>query len=77
MPKFKADFLEEESMGLLSNDEATELSTPVDASLSPDHTGLETSFEDQSSPLLEKKVSLKDVLSNKQKLADIIKHKRS
>uniref|UniRef100_A0ABM5GQS4 Zona pellucida-binding protein 2-like n=1 Tax=Pogona vitticeps TaxID=103695 RepID=A0ABM5GQS4_9SAUR len=52
----KVDFLEEESKGLLSNDEVTEASTPV-RNLSPDQTGpseLETSFEDQAPPIWEK-----------------------
>ncbi|XP_066485294.1 zona pellucida-binding protein 2-like [Tiliqua scincoides] len=78
LPKFKADFLEEESMGLLSNDEATEPSTPADISLSPDQTGLETSFEDQSPPPLEKEnISLKDLLPNEQRMTDVMKHKKS
>ncbi|XP_025029310.1 zona pellucida-binding protein 1-like [Python bivittatus] len=51
----KIGFLEEESMGLLSNDEITEPSTRG-SSLSPDQMGpgeFEINFEDESSPTLE------------------------
>ncbi|XP_043364485.1 uncharacterized protein LOC119850904 isoform X4 [Dermochelys coriacea] len=49
LPKYKVGFIEEESIGLLSNDGITETSTPVGSNPSPDHTWpseVETSFEE-------------------------------
>ncbi|XP_053116101.1 uncharacterized protein LOC128329260 isoform X4 [Hemicordylus capensis] len=77
--KYKVDFLEE-SVGLLSNDEVTEPSTTTGASPTPDQTGaseLETSFEDQPSPILGNDFIPKDLPSNQQKLVDIMKHNPS
>lgn len=79
-PKYKVDFVEEESVGLLSNDDMTEPSTSAGVSPSPDVTGpseLETSFEDQSPPALETDLIPKDLPSSHQKLIDIMKEKRS
>ncbi|KAL8165799.1 UNVERIFIED_CONTAM: hypothetical protein K2H54_055223 [Gekko kuhli] len=79
-PKYKVDFLEEESVGLLSNDDVTEPSTSAGVSPSPDVTGpseLETSFEDQSPPTLEKDFTPKDLPSDQQKFVNIMKEKRS
>lgn len=81
-PQYKADLLEEEdeSMGLLSNEDITEPSTPTPLSPSPDQTGaseLETSFEDQSSPTLEKEsdsAPKQQLPRTQQRLADIMKH---
>ncbi|XP_043396278.1 zona pellucida-binding protein 1 isoform X2 [Chelonia mydas] len=49
LPKYKVGFIEEESIGLLSNDGITETSTPVGSNPSPDRTWpseVETSFEE-------------------------------
>ncbi|XP_077159838.1 zona pellucida-binding protein 2-like isoform X2 [Paroedura picta] len=78
-PKHKVDFLEEESVELLSNDDATDLSTSAGVSPSPDVTEpseLETSFEDQSPPTLEKDFTPTDLPSSQQKFVNIMKEKR-
>nr|XP_056713842.1 zona pellucida-binding protein 2-like [Euleptes europaea] len=79
-PKYKVDFLEDESVGLLSNDDMTEPSTSAGVSPSPDVTGpseLESSFEDQSPPTLENDLTPKDLPPNHQKLVTIMKEKWS
>ncbi|XP_060103722.1 uncharacterized protein LOC132577949 [Heteronotia binoei] len=79
-PKYNVDFADEESVGLLSNDDVTEPSTSAGVSPSPDVTGpseLETSFEDQSPPALEKDFTPKDLPSDHQKFVNIMKEKRS
>ncbi|XP_048366899.1 uncharacterized protein LOC125440873 [Sphaerodactylus townsendi] len=78
-PKYKVDFLEEESVGLLSNDDVTEPSTSAGVSPSPEVTGpseLESSFEDQSPDTLQKDFSPNDLPPNQQKFASIMKEKR-
>lgn len=78
--KYKVDFQEEESVGLLSNDDVTEPSTSAGVSPSPDVTGpsdLETSFEDQSPPVLEKDFTPRDLPSNQQKFINLMKEKHS
>ncbi|XP_077773766.1 uncharacterized protein LOC114581908 isoform X1 [Podarcis muralis] len=78
MRRNKVDFLEDESVGLLSNDEATEPPTTAGTSPSPVQTGLsdlESSFEDKSIPTLDNDNFIpKDLPPNQQRLVDIMKH---
>ncbi|XP_053219400.1 uncharacterized protein LOC128400831 isoform X3 [Podarcis raffonei] len=78
MHRNKVDFLEDESVGLLSNDEATEPPTTAGTSPSPVQTGLsdlESSFEDKSIPTLDNDNFIpKDLPPNQQRLVDIMKH---
>ncbi|XP_039383779.1 uncharacterized protein LOC120399517 isoform X7 [Mauremys reevesii] len=73
LPKYKVGFIEEESIGLLSNDGITETSTPVGSNPSPDRTWpseVETSFEEgRSQGTLEEEIHCvsKGLVSNPQK----------